>query len=483
MIPISSPNLVDTRYYHATSTPSTNLPILKNAGVSATGTNYRGTSSSTLYPVAPHFEVNRDLHVNVHHSVPLIGNPPSVNGDPICKRYVIVELYHKQRGKKGMWSVINLGDLIRVTKRIGKRIKVVVRAGFKFEKDNITLILNDVIRPSSSNASDRFSIESTSLKNNEVGGKTAEIELKIFTLSKKLEFEAKIECQFGAFIATSPFFETHNSGKQRKKKEIHPDPEILELVPYQGNLLKRKGEQLNMQVGKRRKQEYSSQDYFATAQQFIHTNAIIKNFQLVVAILPGAGCVDNFFLVLYKDDNLYSEDTFDIEGVPNAKYISINADMRGKFSGIYTAVICFKNKNATLGAGATSVLVDFRDEPNVTSCIPCNLIAVGENNLYVAGKFIVVEDNIKWINEDAEEHTQPQPTNSNESYFTSNPIRKTPIQHGDSIPMESNGPIISQSPPPNFKPNQELQPIREYNSNNSTFFSGAPRPSQNGFMY
>eukprot|EP01130_Rhizamoeba_saxonica_P009194 TRINITY_DN373_c2_g1_i5.p1 TRINITY_DN373_c2_g1~~TRINITY_DN373_c2_g1_i5.p1 ORF type:complete len:428 (-),score=93.68 TRINITY_DN373_c2_g1_i5:333-1616(-) len=334
--------------------------------------------------------------------------------DPTTQRYVIVDLYHKQRGMKGMWSTIELGDLIRVTKQIGKRIKVVVRAGFVFDKTQFQLGLNDLIQPSKNNAPERFSIESVSLKDNELGGKNAEIELKIYTLSKKLEFEVKIDCECGLFQASSHFFETHNSGKQRKKKENLPAPNEYILMSYpvlqkhgSGTIKRKRKDSENVSVKRRKKSckldkkpvILKEDDQFGGNDDFQKVIAHVKKqkkSKVAISILHKSVNIGNrYFLVLYKNGNLYSEQVIESE---EYKYILIEPEEDGSFDGVYTAVVCFKDQPIALDGAMTS-LIDLRNGES-PYFLPCNITPISKQcNLWSIGKFSINDRGFKWIQE------------------------------------------------------------------------------------
>eukprot|EP01129_Flabellula_baltica_P011579 TRINITY_DN5102_c0_g1_i1.p1 TRINITY_DN5102_c0_g1~~TRINITY_DN5102_c0_g1_i1.p1 ORF type:complete len:694 (-),score=119.37 TRINITY_DN5102_c0_g1_i1:47-2128(-) len=153
---------------------------------------------------------------------------------PLKPCYLIVDIFHKQRGGKGVWMVIEHGGLIRVTKNVGKRIKLVIKSSIKFKRNEMKLILFDLINPQLSEQDGRFSVENVLYKDNDLQGVNAEYELKIFILAKKLEFQVTINSPLGRFKAESNTFGTHNSGKQRKKREsVEPRPKFV-LVPFSG---------------------------------------------------------------------------------------------------------------------------------------------------------------------------------------------------------------------------------------------------------
>jgi hypothetical protein len=125
----------------------------------------------------------------------------------------LIDLFHKERGGKGVWKAITQSAQVRVTKNVGKRIKVVIKSSVKFSRSDLKLRLIDL--SAGYERDGQFSFESSSLKDNEWGGETADMELKLFTLAKKLIFHSDIRTDNGSLVSRSVWFGTHNSGKQR----------------------------------------------------------------------------------------------------------------------------------------------------------------------------------------------------------------------------------------------------------------------------
>eukprot|EP01129_Flabellula_baltica_P016760 TRINITY_DN908_c0_g1_i1.p1 TRINITY_DN908_c0_g1~~TRINITY_DN908_c0_g1_i1.p1 ORF type:complete len:494 (+),score=76.27 TRINITY_DN908_c0_g1_i1:169-1650(+) len=147
--------------------------------------------------------------------------------------YITVNVYHKIRGGKGIWDLVEPGEMIRVTKHIGKRLKLSVKSSIKFTLDDLTIKLLDLIKPEKNNDESRFNIDSSFLKDNELGGTDADFEMKIHTLSKKLEFRAEIHTQWGMYFQHSLCFGSHNSGRQRLGKREVFEPTLPKvLVPF-----------------------------------------------------------------------------------------------------------------------------------------------------------------------------------------------------------------------------------------------------------
>lgn len=139
-------------------------------------------------------------------------------------------LYHKVRGGKGEWKEIVQHDMIRVTKGVGKKVKLVVKSTINFKVNELQLSLQDLAegtKPSrvQENIKDKptkFHIENTNMKQD--GNRTiAEIFIKLFKLSKQLVFQVTIVKEGASYPGQTVLFGTHNSGKQSKRKEKDED--------------------------------------------------------------------------------------------------------------------------------------------------------------------------------------------------------------------------------------------------------------------
>lgn len=144
-------------------------------------------------------------------------------------------MYHKIRGGKGEWREVAPWELIRVTKGVGKKVKMVVEAPGRFGPSDIHLALTDMtdaVRTprtpgNRSSKSSRFIIESTTVGvlDVETGKSSAELIIKLFKLSKQLVFQASVSVHGNGSDATTVLrgqsapFGTHNSGKQRRKRD------------------------------------------------------------------------------------------------------------------------------------------------------------------------------------------------------------------------------------------------------------------------
>lgn len=148
---------------------------------------------------------------------------------------VLCVMFHKIRGGKGEWREVSPWELIRVTKGVGKKVKMVVEAPGHFGPSDIHLSLTDMtdaVRTprtpgNRSSKSSRFIIESTTVGAMDPGtGKSsAELIIKLFKLSKQLVFQASVSVHASPSDAgtvlrgQSTPFGTHNSGKQRRKRD------------------------------------------------------------------------------------------------------------------------------------------------------------------------------------------------------------------------------------------------------------------------
>lgn len=148
-------------------------------------------------------------------------------------------MYHKIRGGKGEWREVAPWELIRVTKGVGKKVKMVVEAPGRFGPGDVHISLTDMtdqVRTprtpgNRSSKSSRFIVESTTVgvMDPETGKSSAELIIKLFKLSKQLIFQATVSVQGGPGEANSVLrgqsspFGTHNSGKQRRKREKEGD--------------------------------------------------------------------------------------------------------------------------------------------------------------------------------------------------------------------------------------------------------------------
>jgi hypothetical protein len=67
----------------------------------------------------------------------------AVNGTHFTDR-ALIEIFHKERGGKGVWKMIEQGHQIRVTKNVGKRVKLVTKVSVKFGRSDMQLRLLDL---------------------------------------------------------------------------------------------------------------------------------------------------------------------------------------------------------------------------------------------------------------------------------------------------------------------------------------------------
>lgn len=150
-----------------------------------------------------------------------------------------VLLFHKTRGGKGAWLPISTMQLIRVTKGIGKRLRMEIRSNEHVgQPTDISLHLFDVLEDHSLAARD-FTVETHEIAQAPSEAvpaphaTTVTMELKVFHLCKNLQFHASFNSAAGGQLkGTSVQFSTHDSGKQRKKSPtIQIDLESRQAVP------------------------------------------------------------------------------------------------------------------------------------------------------------------------------------------------------------------------------------------------------------
>ncbi len=69
-------------------------------------------------------------------------------GTAVCYAHstvrAVIEIFHKERGGKGVWKMIDQGTQIRVTKNVGKRVKLVTKVSVKFNRGDMQLRLLDL---------------------------------------------------------------------------------------------------------------------------------------------------------------------------------------------------------------------------------------------------------------------------------------------------------------------------------------------------
>lgn len=135
-------------------------------------------------------------------------------------------MLHKTRGGKGKWSTIDTMELIRVTKGIGKRLRLDVSStnlpAHDFAWDNLSIRLFD-LQGDSTITEKEITMDTRSIAKEDNGdGEIAtisQVELKVYDLCKNLQFHVTYECPLTGKIyhGKSIQFSTHDSGKQRKK--------------------------------------------------------------------------------------------------------------------------------------------------------------------------------------------------------------------------------------------------------------------------
>lgn len=147
-----------------------------------------------------------------------------------------LRLFHKVRGGKGEWKEVQDNEMIRVTKGVGKKLKLVIKSppATRFSITEISLSLEEAAEIASrgvknpyKNQSHHFTVENSSVKQ-DTTGTSAELFLKVFRLGKQLSFHASISPKQhnpsvgSTLTGKSICFGTHNSGKQRFVTSLFP---------------------------------------------------------------------------------------------------------------------------------------------------------------------------------------------------------------------------------------------------------------------
>lgn len=132
-----------------------------------------------------------------------------------------VKVFHKTRGGKGRWNTIGTMELIRVTKGIGKRLRLEITSDLlvkeSFDWDGLGIRLFEIHESSELDLKD-FVMDTQELSEDD-NKLILNVELKIHHLCKNLQFYISYKCPTGTLSLTgqSSQFSTHDSGKRRKK--------------------------------------------------------------------------------------------------------------------------------------------------------------------------------------------------------------------------------------------------------------------------
>eukprot|EP01130_Rhizamoeba_saxonica_P003227 TRINITY_DN1380_c0_g1_i1.p1 TRINITY_DN1380_c0_g1~~TRINITY_DN1380_c0_g1_i1.p1 ORF type:complete len:841 (-),score=190.26 TRINITY_DN1380_c0_g1_i1:30-2552(-) len=153
-----------------------------------------------------------------------VSTPPSTNspGEQEIPEYVFsVDLCHRPRGYGGRYSMIDEGEKIRVSTKIGKKLRLIITTSPPLSLEDITI---SIIEINDNNILDRgdsgFEVIShetmvDSSNNNIV---TQQVDLKIFYLGHNIHFKVDANILGARRDARTISFTTHNSGKVRKRK-------------------------------------------------------------------------------------------------------------------------------------------------------------------------------------------------------------------------------------------------------------------------
>lgn len=134
-----------------------------------------------------------------------------------------ITVLHKTRGGKGKWSTIDTMELIRVTKGIGKRLRLDISSSKlqSYQWENLSVRLYD-LQGDSSAIEKNITMDTRNIMEESDNGQklsVGQVELKVYDLCKNLQFHVSYVCPFTncTFEGKSNQFSTHDSGKQRKK--------------------------------------------------------------------------------------------------------------------------------------------------------------------------------------------------------------------------------------------------------------------------
>ena len=126
-----------------------------------------------------------------------------------------VSIYHKVRGGKGEWKEVSLNENIRVTKGVGKKIRLLVRSPISFKQQDIRIQLVDISDVGGQHKdTSKFVVETLTIKSDGSGRYQGEYILKLYRLSKNIYFQITFERHILPQLQ-SVMFNTHNSGKQK----------------------------------------------------------------------------------------------------------------------------------------------------------------------------------------------------------------------------------------------------------------------------
>lgn len=324
-------------------------------------------------------------------------------------------LFHKVRGGKGEWKEISQGDMIRVTKGVGKKVKLVVRASFSFKIGELQLSLQDLsegskpsrVQENPKEKTSKFQIENTNMKQ-EGGRTTAEIFIKLFKLSKQLAFQISIiKDGGGQYHGHSSIFGTHNSGKQSKKKDKLDDKDERKRL-----------EDEHMFERSRIGYDYSPMtqpfqkslvNRSATAMKHFGNKIIAEearkrnsSFVVYVACKKLKRPPEDFTTFIYKNEGLLHQEAVSL-GTSMGRAIFLPPDNNGDYCGSYTLVAAIRSKgdsSDTIPPGeGVAALFDFRGENDSMKLIPIQpvLLSSEQTNVWLIGSFYIDGSDATWV--------------------------------------------------------------------------------------
>lgn len=158
-----------------------------------------------------------------------LSNIPPLQTERTLESDFSVNLYHKPRGCKGIWQLIEYGNDIRVTKGKGKWLKLEISGKQEFKDQDLEVHLVDPTKNQieiTNSESEGICIESCcSQYKSQLERYEAAIELKLDRVSKNLQFWIILKMKKGNLTLKSVRFGSHNNGKANIQPTAKPPPE------------------------------------------------------------------------------------------------------------------------------------------------------------------------------------------------------------------------------------------------------------------
>jgi len=130
----------------------------------------------------------------------------------------VLFLLHKPRGSKGLWQAVETGEKLRVAKGKGKKLRLQLNLPNwlpyeDLEQDKIQLQLVECERSTTSPMPEMQSNPYFVIENVTIQGNMLQIEVKLFKISRKLQFVLCLQGKSGQTMQSKTIeFVTHNSG-------------------------------------------------------------------------------------------------------------------------------------------------------------------------------------------------------------------------------------------------------------------------------